>query len=280
MNSNLSDNLLSKLSEFVASKMGLHFPKERWRDLERGIGSVAREFGFDNAEIYVEQLLSSPLTRNQIEILASHLTVGETYFFRENTLFEIAQLATERGLTPSPEDKKKILKARAKALAREEEEKKGAEERVEVIEFLLANERYGIEANYIREVYPLKDLTPLPCTPPFVLGIISLRGQILSVIDIKKFFDLPDKGLGDLNKVIILHSDKPALSKAGGMEFAILADSVLGVRSIGPEEIQPSLPTLTDIRVKYLKGVAKDRMVILDGGKLLSDKKIVVHEEV
>jgi len=91
MNSNLSDSLLSKLSEFIVSKIGLHFPKERWRDLERGIGSVAREFGFDNAEIYVQQLLSSPLTRSQIEILASHLTVGETYFFREKKIFGILE---------------------------------------------------------------------------------------------------------------------------------------------------------------------------------------------
>lgn len=91
MNSNLSDHLLSELSEFIVSKIGLHFPKERWRDLERGIGSVAREFGFDNAERYVQQLLSSPLTRNQIEILASHFTVGETYFFREKKIFEILE---------------------------------------------------------------------------------------------------------------------------------------------------------------------------------------------
>jgi chemotaxis protein methyltransferase CheR len=91
MNSNLSDNLLSELSEFIVSKIGLHFSKDRWRDLERGIGSVALEFGFDNPETYVQQLLSSPLTRYQIEILASHLTVGETYFFREKKIFGILE---------------------------------------------------------------------------------------------------------------------------------------------------------------------------------------------
>jgi len=91
MNSNLSDSLLSELSEFIVSKIGLHFPKDRWRDLERGIGSVALEFGFDNPEIYVQQLLSSPLTRYQIEILASYLTVGETYFFREKKIFGILE---------------------------------------------------------------------------------------------------------------------------------------------------------------------------------------------
>jgi len=185
---------------------------------------------------------------------------------------ETAQVAIERGLTPTLEEQKKILKARAKALAQEPKGKEVAQENIEVVEFLLAYEKYGIETSYVREVYPLKELTPLPCTPPFVLGIINVRGQILSVIDIKKFFDLPEKGLTNLNKAIILHNDN--------MELGILADVILGVRSIPHDEIQPSLPTLTGIREEYLKGVARGRLVVLDAEKLLSDKKIVVHEEV
>ena len=104
---------------------------------------------------------------------------------------------------------------------------------MEIVEFLLARERYGIEASYVREVYPLNDLTPVPCVPPFVLGIINVRGQIISVIDIKKFFDLPEKGLGDLNKVIIIESDD--------MEFGILADEIVGIGKLRQEELQASL---------------------------------------
>ena len=185
---------------------------------------------------------------------------------------ETAQAAVERNVIPALEEKQKILKARAKTLAREPKEEKVAEQYLEVLEFLLAYEKYGIESSYVREIYPLKELTPLPCTPPFVLGLINVRGQILSVIDIKKFFDLPDKGLTDLNKVIILQTDK--------MELGILADAILGVRSIPLQEIQTSLPTLTGIRADYLRGVTKEPLVVLDGEKILSDKKIIVHEEV
>jgi purine-binding chemotaxis protein CheW len=64
------------------------------------------------------------------------------------------------------------------------------------------------------------------------------------------------------------------------MEFGILADVVLGVRRIPLTDIQPSLPTLTGIREDYLKGVTGEQVVILDAEKLLSDKKITVHEEV
>ena len=173
---------------------------------------------------------------------------------------------------PAPEEKKKILKARAKELARDDRKEKTIEEPIEVIEFLLAHERYGIESCYVREIYPLKELTPVPCTPQFVLGIVNVRGQIVSVIDMKKFFDLPEKGITDLNKVIIIHDET--------MEFGILADSILGVRTIPIEDIQLPLPTLTGIRVEYLRGVTKEAVVVLDAGKILSAKNLIVHEEI
>ena len=106
------------------------------------------------------------------------------------------------------EGKKQLLKARARKLAQDNEKEKPAGESIEVVEFLLAYETYGIESSYVREICPLKDLTPVPCTPPFVLGIINVRGEIVSVIDMKKFFDLPEKGLTDLNKVLVLKNDR------------------------------------------------------------------------
>lgn len=180
---------------------------------------------------------------------------------------EMAQADVEQEYANTQE----ILKERAKALA-QEPERKEAEAYLEVVEFLLAHEKYAIESEYVSEVYSLKELTPLPCTPPFVLGIINVRGEILSVIDMKKFFDLPEKGLTDLNKVVIVHADE--------MELGILVDAIIGVRSIPLNEIQPSLPTLTGIRAEYLRGVTNERLVVLDVAKIMSNKNIVVHEEV
>lgn len=177
--------------------------------------------------------------------------------------------ALERGGAPTSEEKKRILRQRAEVLAREPEKDKRGEEYLEVVEFLLAYETYAIESSYVKEVCPLIDLTIIPCTPPFVLGIINVRGQILSVIDLKKCFGLPEKGLTDLNKVIIIHDEK--------MEFGVLADVILGVRAIPIEKIQPSLPTLTGIREKYLKGITEERLVLLDAERLLSDQSIIVN---
>jgi len=87
----LPDSLLSLLSDFLESQMGLHFPRVRWRDLERGIIAASRESGYAQAEDYIRWLLAAPLTRAQIEMLASHLTVGETYFFREKRSLDILE---------------------------------------------------------------------------------------------------------------------------------------------------------------------------------------------
>ena len=184
---------------------------------------------------------------------------------------EIAQASMERSATPAAEEIKRILKTRAKALARESEDQKPLDDSVDVVTFALAYESYAVESSYVREVYPLKDLTPLPGTPPFVLGVTSVRGQILPVVDLKKFFDLPERGLTDLNKVIIVRADS--------MEFGILADAILGTRSIPLAQIQPPLPTLTGIRSDYLRGVTPDRLVVLDAARIVSDERIIVHEE-
>ena len=87
----MSEILLSRLSDFLEAQMGLHFPPERWRDLARGIGAAATEFGFADTEACIQWLLASPVTRHRIEVLASHLTVGETYFFRDKKIFDLLE---------------------------------------------------------------------------------------------------------------------------------------------------------------------------------------------
>ncbi|OIQ92229.1 chemotaxis protein methyltransferase cher2 [mine drainage metagenome] len=86
---NMRPTLLARLSEFVATQTGLYFPQERWGDLERGIAAAAPDFNFSDRESCAHWLLSAPLTRHMNEVLASHLSVGETYFFREKQSLEI-----------------------------------------------------------------------------------------------------------------------------------------------------------------------------------------------
>lgn len=173
---------------------------------------------------------------------------------------------------PAAPDARHILRARAQALARPLEHFEVAESSLQLLEFRLARESYALETRHVREVYPLKNLTPVPCTPSFVLGIVNVRGRITPVIDIKKFFDLPDQGLTDLHSVILLRSND--------LELGLMADVVVGVRTIPLDSLQPTLPTLTGIRADYLKGVTAQRLVVLDLDRLLADPKIIVQEEV
>jgi len=91
MKSSISNQLLSEFSELVASLIGLHFPRERWPDLARGADAAAREFGFGDVDTCLHWLLNRSLEKSHIEILASYLTIGETYFFRDEKQFEILE---------------------------------------------------------------------------------------------------------------------------------------------------------------------------------------------
>jgi purine-binding chemotaxis protein CheW len=165
-----------------------------------------------------------------------------------------------------------ILKSRADELAVELNEQEAVGNLIEVLEFILASEHYGIETNMISEVYPMKEYTPVPGTPDFVMGLINIRGRIVSVNDIRRFFDLPVKGLSDLNRVIVVQTPR--------MELGILADRIVGVRTVQADALQTSLPTLTGIRAEYLRGIALDGLIVLDVEKMVMDTQLVVNEEV
>ncbi len=180
--------------------------------------------------------------------------------------------ALERGFKPDAEKLNATLKSRAKILALEPEKEDEGAERVEIIEFIVAYEKYGVELKFVNEIYKIKELTPVPCSLPFVLGVINIRGKIYSVIDIKKFFNLPEKGITDLNKAIIVQTEE--------MELSILADSIVGVRSLSSDDIKLAPVTISGISAEYIKGVTVDRVVVIDIHKFLKDKKLIVHEEV
>lgn len=109
--SNISTHQLARVSELVSALMGLHFPEGRYIDLERGIESASIDFGFDNnIEGFIKWLTSSALTKSHIETLASHLTVGETFFFREKRSFEVLEREILPGLIQSKDGGEKRLR--------------------------------------------------------------------------------------------------------------------------------------------------------------------------
>lgn len=87
MKNNISHATLLLLGERIGRQMGLVFGEKNWSSFQRGLASAAEDFGFSDTESCGRWLLESPLTPDRIKTLAGHLTIGETYFFRESKAF-------------------------------------------------------------------------------------------------------------------------------------------------------------------------------------------------
>jgi len=180
-------------------------------------------------------------------------------------------------MVSSPEDsagtaaeRYEILKERARLLARLPAERAGTDV-IDVITFTLARETYAVELKYVREVYPLRDLTPIPCTPSFMLGIINVRGEMCAVIELKRLFDLPESGLTNATRAVILQD--------GALELGIIADVVLGGRSVKVQDIAMPPATLSGIKSQFVRGVTPERLVILDAESILHHPQMVVNKQ-
>lgn len=169
------------------------------------------------------------------------------------------------------ERKQEILRARAAALAAPAAGK-DREAAFDVIVFRICDEHYGIECGFMREVCEAGTLTMIPCTPPWLAGIINLRGRIVAVLDLIKFFNLPDTGT-ETRKLAVVVGDHE-------FECGILVHELIGQRTVFKDEIQETEHrTAQNTPPKWLKNITADRLIILDYEKIRSDKSIVIDTE-
>ncbi len=171
------------------------------------------------------------------------------------------------GPSRDPATVRRVLAERARALA-EPHTADARAERIELLGFELASESFAVESCHVREVRGLRSLTSLPCTPPFIAGITPHHGRILAIIDLRRVFSLPDVGLTELNRVVVLGD--------GSDELGLLADSVSGV-SAPSATLDTELPTLRGIHRRFFLGVTSDLVAVLDGARLLDDPALKVH---
>lgn len=173
-------------------------------------------------------------------------------------------------VAPAP-DPAVILHQRAVALARPVGAvAAAADDGLDVVEFLLGGERYAVETRWVREVLPAKEITLLPGTPAWVLGIMNVRGQVLAVLDLRKILQIPGGGISDLNKVLIW--------RGHGREVGVLADAIAGVRHLPLAELQPAGVAGNSVGAGRVRGVGPDHLVVLDAGAALADPGLVVNE--
>lgn len=83
----ISHELFEQFCEFLVKKTGLHYPKNRWCDLEKKLVHIKHSFGFDDLTECLEWLMNQIIDKEKLDVLTLHLTIGETYFFRDRQLF-------------------------------------------------------------------------------------------------------------------------------------------------------------------------------------------------
>ena len=141
---------------------------------------------------------------------------------------------------------------------------------IRVLMFQLGAESYAVENRHVGEVAPLPRVTFLPCVPPFVLGIINLRGRIVSLLDLRVILGHPESRQDRRASVILLHSPDN--------EFGVLVDEILGIAEMPASSLQGPPPVVNGAGAEYLKGITAEGLALLDAGKLLADRRLVVDE--
>ncbi len=167
------------------------------------------------------------------------------------------------------ENSQEILARRARDLARPDTSTPESERRLSLLEFRLGPEAYAIEARHVREVVPTTFLAPLPGVPPFILGIVSVRGLIWSVMDLRTFFNIPKRGISDHPRAILV--------EAGGLRWGILADSRL--RMLYLDSLRPPPEVTERIPRNAVRGTTDDLAVVLDLEVLARDPRMIVQED-
>ncbi|MBI2840449.1 MAG: purine-binding chemotaxis protein CheW [Acidobacteria bacterium] len=181
-----------------------------------------------------------------------------------------AGAALAGALERTPEERRRVMDERARVLARVPAISRPDEEKVEIVTMVLGAEHYAVETKHVREIARLVDFTPVPGTPDFVLGIANLRGEIVAVMDLRRFFGVPVKGLTDLSRVVVLGTTRS--------ELGVLVDEAQAVMSLRAEEVLEPPGSVAGIGRDYLRGVTADALIILDGAVLLKDSRVFVNQ--
>ncbi|MBR8827139.1 MAG: purine-binding chemotaxis protein CheW [Gomphosphaeria aponina SAG 52.96 = DSM 107014] len=184
-------------------------------------------------------------------------------------------LAQKRGfcLNASPEERA-IFRQRAESLRKTSatEDLTGFKPIAVVV---LNNEFFAIDLNLVREFADIKKVTPIPCCPPHIIGNMNLRGEILTLIDIRGLLNLSLDGMANGSKAIVVQVED--------IMAGIIGEKVFDVMFINPEEIT-SVPTAVhSLNDEYVVGTApyQDKMMsILDINKVLLAGGLIVDQTV
>ena len=136
------------------------------------------------------------------------------------------------------------------------------------VTFRLENETYGINVMQVQEVLRYTEIAPVPGAPAYVLGIINLRGNVVTVIDTRSRFGLPPADVTENSRIVIIEAEKQVIG--------ILVDSVAEVVYLRSSEIDSAPHVGTEESAKFIQGVCnrgEELLILVDLNKLLTDEE-------
>ncbi|MEI6622255.1 MAG: chemotaxis protein CheW [Actinomycetes bacterium] len=173
------------------------------------------------------------------------------------------------GVDISDGTREQVLRARAANLARRAEGSVAGDS-LRVLDFGIRTERYACQTALVEEVLIMRDLAPIPGTPGYVLGITSVRGRIVAVLDLHLLLGSTPTQIAQACPIIVLRS--------ATMEFAVAAESIGEVRQVPEASVQVGVGDIAGVREEYLLGVTTGGIMILDAAKMLADPRLVVGD--
>lgn len=136
------------------------------------------------------------------------------------------------------------------------------------VTFKLGNETYGINVMQVQEVLRYTEIAPVPGAPSYVLGIINLRGNVVTVIDTRMRFGLPPADISEQTRIVIIEADQQVIG--------ILVDSVAEVVYLHQSEIETAPNVGNEESAKFIQGVCNrdnELLILVDLNKMLSDQE-------
>lgn len=139
----------------------------------------------------------------------------------------------------------------------------------QLVVFRMSDSEFGLDIRHVREVIRVPEMTRMPRTPAFVVGIINLRGRILPVLDLKKRFNLPPVETGPETRVMIV--------EWRGQALGFLVDRVHEVVKVPASAVAQPADLVLAVAGQYLEGIveSRDRLIILlDLDRILDQQEI------
>lgn len=188
-----------------------------------------------------------------------------------------------------------ILRDRARLLAQPLEEGI-AQDDLEIVVFRLAGGRYAFETRQVREVFPFQPATPLPATPPWLHGILNVRGRILAVLDARRLLGLSeaagaisqDETQEEKRKTpyLILRGTSGGFGavgtgaiQAGADDVALLTEGIDGVHVLPATQLEDGHALSGTPGARYLRGLDAEGVALLDASAILNDSQLLVQDD-